>query len=75
MYINKEWTAYIETAIRNEKKMPRIHIAYGSPMWVAYKKAKRELYKKSIPGKIGKVRQVFRVLVKLCLREWFNIKL
>lgn len=76
MQMNKEWTAYINEAVRNYKKPEyKIYMSYGSPMWVAYCKALREAKKQTVAYKLYKVKQAFRILIKVCAREWFKIRL
>jgi len=76
IYNHPEYMAYLREATRNHKyNGMKIYVGYGSPMWCAYRKAQRELEKQTLRYKMYKVKQAFRVLVKICFREWFKIRL
>lgn len=71
-YLNKEWTDYLNSAVRQRSKRGefKIYVAYGSPMWVGYKKAERELYKRTFAYKLKKLRQAIRVLFAVVVRSY-----
>lgn len=70
------WQGAMDQAIKNYKRQePRIFVSYGGYMHRAYLKAEREAYRQTTRYKLYKVKQAFRVLVKICFREWFKIRL
>jgi hypothetical protein len=71
------WRQSIERVINTPRPLygPTMFVQWGGSFHLTYLKMKRDARKKTTAYKLYKVRQAFRVLVKLCFREWFKIKL
>lgn len=75
-YFAPELYRYISDNVSNFRKPEtKIYVSYGSPLWCAWRKAQREAHKQTTRYQVYKVRQAFRILVKLCVRQWFKIRL